>query len=570
MALSDLLAQTRPLVKQHIAAVPEPWPRYTLFLSFSDGRRRASVVHASGEDIDRLWTMVAARCRRLAVRRGLEVRWLRADWVTAVRPLTWDALRDTLKGFKRNYFRFGLALDPHFDRAFLEGELNGNAMLYGGSGVNHAVVNEKNFRLYACQRFAGQEVDFSAEGQVFALETQGVFCAGDTAPVLLHPTGRKAGRRILKARDPKVVRGMVERGGHYLATQVQESGRFHYGWHPCFDRPIGTYNALRHASTVYSMLEAWEVTRDPVLLRAIERALDYLVTELIKPATLADGEQAAFLVDRGDEIKLGGNAVCLLALAKYSELFDSNRYLAMLEALALGIGAMQDPDSGEFVHVLNYPDLTVKEAFRIIYYDGEAAFGLMRLYRLTKDERWLAMVEKAFDSFIAREHWRAHDHWLSYCVNELTTYRPEERYFRFGIRNVADHLDFVLKRITTFPTLLELMMAAQQMIERLERDPIHRHLLAEIDLEKFDKALHFRAGYLMNGHFWPEYAMYFRNPQRILGSFFIRHHAFRVRIDDVEHYLSGFVAYFNHLQREVSNEQDERSRRPVGRVGRVG
>ncbi len=550
-ALSQLLEKLRPALQERIAALPSPWPRHTLFLSLCDGRRRAVVVHASGADFDELWSQLSAACQQLAARRKLSVRWLRADWVTAVQPLTWQTLRGSLKVFKRNYFRYGLALDAQFQRAFVEGELNGNAMLYGGSQISHAVLNESNFRLYAGQRFPGSVPDFADDVPVYLLSTEGLFCDLDTAPVALHATGRDAGRRVLDC-DADTVRGLIERGSHYLASQVRQDGRFHYGWHPCFDRPINAYNTLRHASTLYSMLEAWEVTREPTLAQAIERGLDYLCSELIQRVTLPSGEPAAFLLDVGNEIKLGGNAVCLLALVKYSELFDSNRHLPLLEQLALGIRHMQDPDSGQFVHVLNYPALDVKAAFRIIYYDGEAAFGLMRLYRLTSDERWLSMVEKAFDSFIEREHWKAHDHWLGYCVNELTLYRPEQRYFRFGIRNVADHLDFVLKRITTFPTLLELMMAARRMLDRIAQSPEHRHLLGEIDLDKFERALHFRAAHLMNGHFWPEFAMYFRNPARILGSFFIRHQAFRVRIDDVEHYLSGYVAYWNRLQRLAS------------------
>lgn len=519
-----------------------------LFLSFSDGTSRAVVIQFSGRTLDDVWAKLFQELGRRYSTQPM-ARWLRFDWVVDMQERTWGELCTWIEKHKRNYFRHGISLDKSFRHAFLEMELNANAMLYGGSKIPHAKLNEKNFTRYVRRRYHSKvTVDFSAEASIYTFRTRGLFIEEGRDPVRINgfsgrERGRHAGRRELASLDSDSVYQLVDWSSQFLSEQVTPSGRFVYGLHPCFDREIKAYNALRHASTTYSMLEAWEVTRQESLKASIERSLDYLENTLIRCFETSTGEELAYLVDVGDEIKLGGNAVCLLAFVKYTELMEDEKYLSLLEKLALGVCQLQDPVTGRFDHVLNASDLSLKQAFRVIYYDGEAAFGLMRLYGLTGDPRWLSTVEKAFGYFIDNQYWKIHDHWLSYCVNELTIYCPEERYYKFGINNVADHLGFVINRITTFPTLLELMMAAHQMIQRLQKDPDYHHLLDDIDLDEFYRALETRAHYLLNGHFWPEVAMFFQNPQRILGSFFIRHHAFRVRIDDVEHYLSGYVAY---------------------------
>lgn len=550
MQLSTLLADIRPHVEANFRTPGGDWPACTLFFSVSDGATRARVCHASASDFAGAWRAGAEALERLVKRRAMQVRWLRIDWVEAVRATTIAGWSEELSKTKRNYYRHGVAFDRELKIAFLEQELNGNAMLYGGNTVAHATINPHNFKVYASTRYgADTAIDLGGERELYVLSTRGVFRdVQEKETRLLYGPGRHAGRRVVEQLTESDVLGMIERGSRYLASQVQDSGMFHYGWHPCFDRSIEAYNSLRHASTTYAMIEAWEVTRDESLKQAIDRSLACLTGSLIVERELEGGRRAAFLVDGGTEVKLGGNAVCLLALTKYASVTGTDRYRGILESLAVGILSMQDPATGRFNHVLNYPDLSVKDPFRIIYYDGEAAFGLMRLYGLTRDPRWLEAVVKAFDYFMTAEHWKAHDHWLSYCVNELTSHRPEPRYFEFGVKNFSGYLDFVRDRITTFPTLLELMMAAEAMLHKLPAYPETRALLESLDLGAFYVALERRAHYLQNGHFWPEYAMFFRNPRRIVGSFFIRHHAFRVRIDDVEHYLSGLVAYLAYLR----------------------
>ena len=66
------------------------------------------------------------------------------------------------------------------------------------------------------------------------------------------------------------------------------------------------------------------------------------------------------------------------------------------------------------------------------------------------------------------------------------------------------------------------------------------------DISDLFKAIRIRANRQLNGFFFPEYAMYMANPQRILNTFMVRNKSYRVRIDDVQHNLGGYYLYWKN------------------------
>jgi hypothetical protein len=177
----------------------------------------------------------------------------------------------------------------------------------------------------------------------------------------------------------------------------------------------------------------------------------------------------------------------------------------------------------------------------------------MTTYQITQQPELLHTVEAMFEHFIKNNYWKHHDHWLSYCTNELTMIKPERKYFEFGINNYIKNMTFIRNRKTAYATFLEMLMAAYKMVTRMQAHDFD-DLMTTAKFEALCELIEYRAEYQRTGFFYPEMSMYFGAPEKILHAFFVRHDRFRTRIDDSEHNLSGYIAYYQHFKHSATLE----------------
>jgi len=523
---------------------------YILFLSIGNPNIRARVYHVVETNLSKAVQQMRQKTVQLVRKHHLDPQWIKLDLVTNIQTLSFQDLEKQIAKTRKNYFRSGIAFDDEFRLAFLEQEINGNAMI---RSVNKGPLqlNEKNINHYlkhhssVISPFMKQRY---INKQVYTFQTEALFMNRNEEEILELYNGVLT-NGIRKIKDSKMdIKSLIEGATYFLTNQVKADGQFEYGYFSAFAKRIGTYNILRHSSSLYAMAEGYELIKDETIIETVEKGIDYVIREAM---VYKEDQDIAFIVDvaNHNEIKLGSNATAILAMTKYMEQSNSTKYLKEARALARGIIAMKTV-SGGFIHVLSYPSFEIKDIHRIIYYEGEAVFALLRLYALDKDVQWLEEARKSLDYFIANDYWKHHDHWLSYAANEITDYLPEDTYFIFGLKNCHGRLDFIYHRDTTYPTFLELTMAAYKLVKKI-KELGKSHLMEHIDEAKLEATIDRRAEYQRVGYFYPEQAMYMKDPSLILHGFFIRHHSFRVRIDDVEHYLSGYCQYYKYRLEDV-------------------
>lgn len=372
----------------------------------------------------------------------------------------------------------------------------------------------------------------------------GYFCDEKENTYKLYFDEENYGRRVIKKIDKEFLNEIISKSSCYLSSMVKENGQFEYGINPVNNFFFVTYNILRHTGTIWSLLMQYQTTNDDSLIPKINSTLEYMFNEIEYKSY-----DVAYLVERkSNEIKIGGNAVAIITLVTYMEVFKTDKYVDLITKLGNGILEMQEPD-GSFYHVLNFPDFSRKERVRIVYYDGEAAFALSSLYGVVKNEIYLNAAQKAIDYFIDNKYEKYRDHWIAYSVNEITKYIPSDKYLSFGLKNANVNLERIYNQDTSYHTYMELLMSTFRLYERIVDNNIEVSYMKKFDVEKFILTIYRRAHHMLNGYLFSEIAMYMASPETVVETFCVRHDSFRIRIDDVQHFIGGYVMFLEDFDR---------------------
>lgn len=521
---------------------------YTIFISVSDGKNRAYVAHASASEFDIAFKDLISKVSAMCEKNSINPLWIKADIVNHVERTEFSTLKDRFLKLKYpQFFRMGFSLDYKMSIAFLESEANAykiydySVIPLSTSKPDHdkvPCINLVQMKKYL-KRY-GVEEEPMLLPFVYFFTCKSFLLDSDNSFYELYSEGTRCGRRKMDDLSGEFVKNIITSSSRYLTKQIKEDNRFIYGYMPCFNATLTSYNILRHAGTAWSMLCAYDVTKDDSLLETINASLYYMLSQI----TYMDDDTAFLVEEKSNEIKLGGNGIAIIMIAKYIESFGEHNFKDIIRKLANGILYLQDKETGKLTHVLNADDFSLKEEFRTVYYDGESSYALVKAYEITEDKEYLDGAKLSIDYFISNNYVKYRDHWLAYAMNEFTQHVKEDKYLEFALKNAWENRTVILKQETSYHTYLELLMETYEIYLRLKNEGTELEYFKSIDEREFVDVIKHRAIHMLDGYFFPEYAMYMSKPETVLGSFFVRHDEFRDRIDDNQHFIDGYAKYY--------------------------
>lgn len=476
-----------------------------VFISLYDDKTQAIVNNGHGNNIKEALKDAINKSLR-SINKNYKIKLIKLDLVNNILPITKNSLN-----FYVNQ-GYGISFEENLDISFLNEELV-LGDLWDNDDIDKSLIglNPKKQKENLEQYYAFKTIKM--------IYRDGKLLSND-----------------LELNSKKDIDNIMKKATDYLTLQQKEDGSFVYGYNAIKDTNIEGYNIIRHCGALVSLAEQSSLNKDRDKLKEkIQKGIKY-----IEKHTVSGGDNQSLYVyqEKNDNsIKLGSNALALLAVTKYMEVYGTKDYLELAKKLANGILNMQN-DNGGFIFLLTLPNLNPIESERYAYYEGEAVYALARFYAISNDKKYLDATFLALDYFISNDYDKYGDHWISYAVNEVTKYNLNQAYFDLGIKNYNLKKNSFLKLNQISATDFELLMNTLELYKRfnIEYD--------EELLEIIDKAFKSR----IQDYLFEQEAMYLSNPIKYQNTFCVKSSSYRIRIDDVQHSLSGVYLYYKNIK----------------------
>jgi len=517
-----------------------------LFLSLSDSLSNAQVVIGRGYGFESALKNATKQFNLKNFNAELSL-WIKLDIVQEVRDVEKYVLGTSLD-FERSLE--GIVFEDEEDIAFLPEELVAYNLFDSDS-----LVDTDN--IYEYLELLGRSTDnfdkyFSEDSvNIRRFVTDSFFYDVSKTFQLFR------GHRLFDNLSYDELFNASKNAGSYLIDATNTDGSFVYTYQTKHDTESSDYNLLRHAGTIYSMLDLYEYTSNAILLKSAERAISYLLN-CVQPF-----DNVSCIV-YGDEVKLGGAALGIIALAEHAKVTGDEKHMSVMQQLGKYIQQSQK-ESGEFICKRYYSTGEISD-FVSEYYPGEAILALCRLYALDDNESWLDTAEAAVDYLInvrdadVPTYNLIHDHWLLMGLNELYRYRDNYIYFnqsmriaeaimylqRDGINRMPEYSDwmgsyYTPPRSTPTATRSEGLIAAYHLANDFGNKTTTNRILNAIDL-----GIRFQ----LQTQFLPENVMYVDDPQRALGGFHADLTNYNIRIDYVQHNICSILGFYDIMKNE--------------------
>jgi hypothetical protein len=229
--------------------------------------------------------------------------------------------------------------------------------------------------------------------------------------------------------ERKELEEAIDAAAAYLVGICDSEGKFTYRVNIDPKVKVQTkYNMLRHAGTIFSLVDYYNWRKDEQVLDTLTRSLEFIEKNAFGPVPEQGGLYAVWsppeLVGRKSaplQAKLGGTALGLVAALGVEKLNPAAISLDELKQMGRFIAFMQKEDGSFYSKYI--PEKGGRDdSWTSLYYPGEAALALVMLYEREGSDVWLNAALRALGYLARMREGKDEvepDHWALIATGKL-------------------------------------------------------------------------------------------------------------------------------------------------------